>query len=457
MPSVGRVMEAMKTNDPRETALRQISAFYELTEVIKTLSGPREFHGFLPDEQKVLGDYQVAQYTVGQPADKAFSNNKPSEDLTYHFSRWDTKFGFKGINIWQFFSEGLQSQFTQIIGKDNAQYAALRAEQKRIAAEGVSANPQAGAPSSGSPFIRNDPGTLAARRCVELGGSDLECVGKGFWTGLMDMAGVDPVAVKRSETSGVFMNGLYTNGSAPSLSFGPDRFTITGCGKLVPDVLAYTITKKPNQLLINVKSEPSSFALSMGNNGELSGPGPIDVNGQIISGYRRVWMQRYHNGAPVPGDGYWDNVPIYAPKTERCTIGTFAQAPPPPPDKSELIRGVTSVLNSMMPVGPTGLRMAGHYAGQGGLSLEFAVDAVILDCGAAHVKDSYAVENTSNQIEIAVKNGASPFIVALQSNGTLVGSGNIDVAGRVVTGATDNGVVFAARNVRCAVGTLDAK
>jgi hypothetical protein len=39
MPSVDRVMEAMKTNDPHETALRQIWAFYELTEIIKVLSG----------------------------------------------------------------------------------------------------------------------------------------------------------------------------------------------------------------------------------------------------------------------------------------------------------------------------------------------------------------------------------------------------------------------------------
>jgi hypothetical protein len=79
-------------------------------EIIKALSGDREFArtGMLPDEQKIMGEYQVAQYKVGQEADKAFPNNKPSEDLTYHFSRWDPKFGYKGINIWQFFSEGLQ-------------------------------------------------------------------------------------------------------------------------------------------------------------------------------------------------------------------------------------------------------------------------------------------------------------------------------------------------------------
>ncbi|HSS99326.1 MAG TPA: hypothetical protein VLK33_19965 [Terriglobales bacterium] len=417
MPSVDRVKEAMTANDAHETAVRQIWAFYELTEIIKELSGPREFKGFLPDEQKVLGVYQVAQYNVGQAADKAFPNNKPSEDLSYHFSRFDPKFGFQGVNIWQFFSEQTQSQYAQLVGADNARYAAKRAEEKRIATEALQANTQGS--GGGSTFVRNDPGTLAARRCVELGGSALECIGKGFWTGLGDMAGVDPAEMHGSEKSGVYMNGVYTSGSAPSLSFATDKVTITSCGKLVPDSFSYTITKKPNQLLINVNSVPSSFVLSMGNDGRLSGPGSIDVSGQIIDHYNRVWMQRYHNGVIVPGDGYWDSVPVYAPKTERCTIGGFAPAPPPPPEKNPLISGLTSAMNSLMPQGPTGLRMAGHYAGQGGLTLEFDADAVTLDCGAAHVKDAYTVENGSNQILITVKNGASPVSMALSPTARL--------------------------------------
>jgi hypothetical protein len=168
-------------------------------------------------------------------------------------------------------------------------------------------------------------------------------------------------------------------------------------------------------------------------------------------------MQRYHNGAPVPGDGYWDNEPIYAPKTERCAIAVLAPVPPPPPDTNELTRGLTSAINTIMPVGPTGLRMAGHYAGQGGLALEFAVDSVTLDCGAAHAKHAYAVDDTPNQIQISVKNGASPFTLVLQPNGTLLGSGSVDVAGRVVTGSDANGIAFAPSTARCSVSMLAAR
>ena len=459
MPSVDQVLQGMKAGDSHETALRQIWAFYELIEVIKTLSGDREFsrNGFLPDETKIIGEYQVAQYKVSQEADKAFPNNKPSEDLTYHFSRWDPKFGFKGINIWQFFSESLQSQFTQIVAKDNARYAAMRAEQRRIAAQGVSADPQVSNQASGSPFVRNDPGTLAARRCVELGGNALECVGKGFFSGLMDMVGVDPKAVTGSQFTGVLMNGRYLGSGGLALDFGAGTLSLNGCGKLVPNGHAYTITKKPNQLLISVRSEPTPFVLAMGSDGRLSGPGPIDVNGQIITGYDRVWMQRYHNGIAVAGEGYWDSRPVYAAKTERCNIGSLAQAPPPAPDTNPLTATITSAISTIIPQGPAGLRMSGQYAGLGGLALEFGVDSVVMDCGAAHVKQAYSVENTANQLVVNVKNGGSPFMLALQPNGTLTGSGTSDIAGRVVTGSTENAFTYAAKNARCAIGTLAPK
>src|SRR6266852_6393356 len=460
MPSVDRVMEGMKANDPRETALRQIWPFYELIEIIKTLSGDREFArtGMLPDEQKIIGEYQVAQYKVSQAADKAFPANKPSEDLIYHFSRWDPRFGFKGVNTWQFFSENLQSPFAQIVARDNARYAAKRAEERRIAEEALKANSQATqASGSQSPFERNDPGTLAARRCIELGGSELECVGKGLWKGVMDMAGVDTDSMKGPTPHGVVMNGTYTNGLGLAMSFSLETVGVTGCGKLVPDGHSYTITKNPGQLLINVKNDPSSFVLAMRDDGKLSGPGPVDVKGQIITGYRNLWMQEYRNGAAVAGGGYWAQEPIYAPKTERCAIGTLAPAPPPPPDKSEVINGLTSALNSIMHAGPAGLRMTGQYASQGGLALEFAADSVILDCAAAHVKQSYTVDNAANQILITVKNASSPFTLALQTNGTLASSGSTDVAGRVVTGSSGDAITYAPTHARCAIGTLTPK
>jgi hypothetical protein len=149
--------------------------------------------------------------------------------------------------------------------------------------------------------------------------------------------------------------------------------------------------------------------------------------------------------------------PIYGPKTERCGIASFAQAPAGAPDKSGLINGLTTAINTVMHTGPAGLRMTGKYTNAGGLVLEFEADGVTIDCGAAHVKQAYNVENAAAQILVTVKNGASPFTLAVQQNGTLTGSGNAEVAGRVVTGATADALTYAARNARCAIGTLTPK
>ncbi|HMI54317.1 MAG TPA: hypothetical protein VK525_22605 [Candidatus Saccharimonadales bacterium] len=467
MPTAERVMEAMKTSDARETATRQMAAFEELMDVIKELSGPREFRGWLPDEMKILTEYSTAKYNLSLATDKAYpgpyKTGQTFSDYTpYHYSRFDPRFGYKDIFVWQFFSEGVHSQFALLVGKDNSNYAAKIAEQKRASEEALKPS-SPGAPVGGSPFVRNDPGTLAARRCVELGGSALECVGKGLWGGLLDMAGVSPNTLGGPTSSGLVMNGVYTNGSGLSINFGEKSVSVTGCGKLVPNGHAYAITKKASQLVLNVASAPAPLIISMGGDGKLAGPGPIDIAGQIITGYHDVWMQEYRNGVEQVGGscpgrcGYWVHDPIYAPKTERCVIGVFTQAPPGAPAKSELINALTASIDSVMHTGPAGLRMTGRYSNPGGLVLEFEADAVTIDCGAAHVKQPYIVENAATQILIAVKNGAAPFSLALQPNGTLVGSGNADIVGRVVTGATGEALTYATKNARCAIGTLTAK
>jgi hypothetical protein len=101
--------------------------------------------------------------------------------------------------------------------------------------------------------------------------------------------------------------------------------------------------------------------------------------------------------------------------------------------------------------------MTKRYTNQGGLILEFADDAVTLDCGAAQVKQAYVVENGATQILITVKNGGSPFTLAVQTNGTLAGSGNAEVVGQVATGSNGDGLTYAAKNARCAIGTLTPK
>jgi hypothetical protein len=104
-----------------------------------------------------------------------------------------------------------------------------------------------------------------------------------------------------------------------------------------------------------------------------------------------------------------------------------------------------------------GVRMSGKYASQSGLALEFRDNGVIMDCGEAHVSKPYTVQPGAAQAAITVKNDPAPFTLALQSDGTLTGSGSVDVVGRVVTGSTANGITFAPRTARCALNVLTPK
>ena len=454
MPSIELVKQEIQGKDPTDTLARQVAVFSELPTVITSfMLADRKRYDLTPDEQKITGKYQLEAYELEQGYKKTHTPAEAQAFFQLH-GRYELDSALDREMHIKLFSSAF---LLQLGGADKArnQWYQAHLEQERRASEEA-----ANAAKGGSPFVRNDPGTLAARRCVELGGSEVECIGKGFWTGLMDMAGVDADALNPtggSQFAGVIMNGSYQGAAGLWLGFGSESLSLNGCGKLVPNGHPYTITKKPNQLLINVKSEPSAFVLSMKNDGSLSGPGPIDVKGQIIVGYRKIWMQEYRNGMAVAGGGYWTSEPIYAPKTERCTIGTLAQAPPPAPDKNPLAREITAAINSVMAVGPPGLRMAGQFIGQGGLALEFADDAVTLDCGAAHVKQPYTVENAPGQFQVTIKNGAAPFTLTVQPNGMLLGSGNADVAGRVVTGSTQNAITYAPKNARCAIGTLTPK
>jgi len=94
------------------------------------------------------------------------------------------------------------------------------------------------------------------------------------------------------------------------------------------------------------------------------------------------------------------------------------------------------------------------YAGQSGLRIEFREDSATVECGETHVAQTYSMQDNNGQVLLKIENGATPIALDLQANGTLVGSGVVDVAGRLVTGSTDNALTYAARNARCAVGTL---
>jgi hypothetical protein len=464
MPPVERVKSEIQGTSPADTLARQMAVFTILEQIVIRLPGPaRMGNSQTPDESKIMQSYRSAAYELSQQYAKSHTPQEV-KDLTARQGRYETTPALADETFNKLLSPAVRDQYA----KADAAWAARNQARADADRQAASQQAQAARASGNSPFVRNDPGTLAARRCVELGGTELECVGKGLMTGFLGSALSDLAGVKKSERPGLTMTGRYQAQGSFNLSFGGDAVVIDGCGKLVATSFPYAVVKNGNRWAITLQANPQPIAFSLGPDRMLAGPALTDLNGRIVTGYRRVWMQEYRNGSPVVGGacagacGYWTQEPIYAPKTERCSVGALR---PAGPSATGSLSNAISDAVSALPGGPTartperdlpapGPRMAGHYAGQGGLALEFSTESIILDCGEAHVPRPYTVENSTDQVLVHVTNSTTPFTLALKGDGTLTGSGSADVAGRVVTGSNDTGLIYGPRRARCTVGVL---
>jgi hypothetical protein len=149
----------------------------------------------------------------------------------------------------------------------------------------------------------------------------------------------------------------------------------------------------------------------------------------------------------------------------RCVVGSLAKPPSPKPapasaqpaNDSGVMGMLTGLVNTFAPgAGEVGLRMTGKYGG-GKLLLDFSGNSLVLDCGQAHVRQPYTVENTPNALLIHVQNSAGPFSLALQPDNSLRGAGTTRVDGRLVTGMNGENVTFAPHSETCDVGTFRPK
>jgi hypothetical protein len=118
--------------------------------------------------------------------------------------------------------------------------------------------------------------------------------------------------------------------------------------------------------------------------------------------------------------------------------------------------GVSDLVGKPIPMGAflSGVYSVAGAAGGSGLRVAFSVDDVVLDCGDAHVKKSYALQNSSSGVAINIAND-KPFTLALQPNGSLAGSSTVTINGRLLTGTDAGGnYSFKPISASCPVGTL---
>ena len=462
LPSVARVEAEIKGKDAADTLARQVAVFTYLqtyidrTKYARTMRGP-----YTAGEVKMRAAYSGAaaelsqEYAKSHTADEA----KAFERLHGHYEL-DESFNA----AWQKSLIGPQAT-AAYNGAVNSLAAGQRAH---IAQEQEQRQRDTAAQQTSVSGASNDPTSVATRRCLELGGDSSACLGKGLFSGILDLfgGGLGLGNLTGPGRAGVVLSGIYhTAGGTTSINFGNDSAGIDHCGDLEEAASPYTIRKSSSGTQIILQSEPHAITLSMRPDGSLVGPGLAEVTGKVITGYHTVTTTQTINGAraaPNQCNGPCQTisrVPDYAPKTVRCSIASFAPPPPAPhasaaPADAGIFGALTGALGTIAPAPEPGLRMAGQYSSSSGLLLDFGGDAVTLDCGKAHVKAKYTVENTPTQFVIRVENSGGPFTLALTSDDTLRGSGSTTVNGRLVSGMNGDNVTFTPHSETCAVGTF---
>lgn len=494
-PAPYLVVQGMLAGNPRDNVMRAIGAFYQLTEILKALASQRGSSGYSPDEKKFMDDYVKAQSVLVEAAAKKFPGEQfDLERNPFHYKASDPKFGFEGIPVWtRFFTPDVQARFAQVVGHNDPRYQLAVDQEKRGAVQQADTDLKNAQADAAETHYAKDAGSVAARHCVESGRSEMECLGEGLKVGAMDLMGGNPLKGIVPETPvGLRLTGLYS-ASGFGLQFSQDAVGVE-CGKLIAQSLPYTVERTGNQILVKIPISPKPLTLSYRLDGNLAGPGPIDVAGRVVIGgmtdsastsyqmqTQTSTTQRQIDAGDVPNYAMGDvhqngmeysvdqqststswtpttthhySVPT-APKTEHCNVQTL-----PPTARNVSVSGALTQLVGSKESKSTntvpGLRLNGTYAAQGGLKIEFRDDSATLECGESFNSLGYEVMQESGRLIVKFQSSASPLSLVLQPNGTLAGSGTVEVNGRSAIQGADGGIDYRPRVARCAVGTLEA-
>ncbi len=429
-PTVAQIMAQMKGSSAQDTANRQLSAMHVFGQMIAAMAGTRVAQNQMtPDETRIITNYFNA-YT-------AFAKSAANPQDSYPAQ---TSF------ITTLFSTFSMPTVHQIWLTAQAQ-----TQQQQTAANGQTPL----APTS-------DPGTLAARRCVELGGSMTQCMGTALSTGMQSLLGVNLSAMTNPGISGrLIMFGAYNAASGLHFTFSDGGVDIGGCGQMVQGGHKYEIQPSGRQYQIKIDNQPQPLVMTLDADGKIAAPALQQITGQKITGY--FVETNLKTGAST-------RTPQYGPDTESCKIGTLTPGPATAPDQGVIadLSGVISMMGSLFG-GDTdgsapkqflldpGPRMAGTFTSAGGLKIQFQDAGAVIDCAQAHVSVQYDVSNQAGAANIAVKNGNSPFSLTLQPSGTLAGAGSATINGKLMTAMDGDGnPVLTPTSATCALGTLAA-
>lgn len=425
-PTVDQILTQLKGANTQDTAYRQLSAFQELSQIIGTLAGPRTSQNQLTaDEVKIITNY----YNGFQSLAKSTYNPQGTYVGNNQFI----------ASLFTTFKMSTVQQLWQTSGAANTQQASNTA--------GTALPPT------------SDPAQIAIRRCFELGGTGLQCVGAGMGEGLKQMMGIDLSALTKSGYAGLFILGTFQSSSGLAFDFDNSAVAITNCGKMVHGNHSYTVNVSGGKYILKIANTPQDLVVTLGADGKASGPASQDITGDEITGYNVVTNLK--TGVEV------SRTPIYAPITVHCNIGTLTPGPKVTLDTGlsigapTMLSALGTVMDTLSGETPTsqasvapGPRMTGVFSNPGGLKIQFNDGNAVIDCAQAHVLVQYDVSMQGGAAVVSLKNGANPFNLTVQANGSLSGTGSATVVGKIMTALNGADPVFASTTASCSLSNL---
>jgi hypothetical protein len=484
MPSVGRVMEAMRTSDPDETAARQMAAFTHLKNMIEKLAGPRfPKNQLTPEENKLRQTYYTAYWQIAK--------SKPQYGSFNAMRGLDIDIKFRDEVIQRCFPGSFAAEYSKLTGQSVAenkafhdQGAAARAEREQARADQAAkdtptqkitvADIQAELASGGS----KDPQELAMRRCIAAGRLPSSCTGNALLGSVSNMissalSGVTGTSKNTANVppdAGPNMSGVFQGAANWRLDF-IDGGVLVNCSFLSPNEETYSLAFRSAGAVLTINSKPSPLVLNLHADGTITGPpGAVTLDGVIASGYHTglhnasgqevTASEAMHSSQPVYNDS---GIEVRDPSAVNG-YSTFSPRRATCPAINLTSKGASVGIQTMqmnvlktafggnagLPT-PVGIRMHGIFAAATtGFSLQFFPESVIVGCGPISARAyPYAVSATAVGGLIKIDAADRPLSVAIRADGSLdPGSGPYQVHGRIITGPTvsDNYTFLPAEN-----------
>jgi hypothetical protein len=174
------------------------------------------------------------------------------------------------------------------------------------------------------------PEERTLNRCITSGRLPASCTGNALLGGFTQMIGQMLPDLAKEAGPGPVMAGAYEGAGGWRIDFVTDG-VLVNCSMLAPDEHKYAVEFKGERPTIVVDTTPKPLVLTYRADGTLSAPGPITIDGVIVSGYTNPTSshgQLYRDNAGNLYDAvgnriYGDpnNIPghaTFAPKRTTC-------------------------------------------------------------------------------------------------------------------------------------------